>query len=1211
VTAVLRLYAGIRGQAASGGGETASSAPVSLPVAALYVRGVRLGRASALAAGASPPALHRDTRFVALLQDLSYALSVGGGGGAPPTLDSAAHDRVDSDSASGLALVAQAMGDVSFLLTTLLATPLPSSSSSGAQSPRPLSPRQARDAEDAAAALRASVRMCRQLLVQLGDAATRASLVPSPAAPGLLPHSLRVLRALSHAQHLHLPALDACAQLLGARAAGLTASEAAEAASLFAWWDALDGRSAEAVVSASASAPPSFASAPLSSSSSSSSSGPDAGLALGTGGRYTRAVGALTRAARPSAGSAPNSTPPVPVATAVHLLAAAAQLDSAATAAAAARDQETASGAAAACAAAMEVLGSAPGLVSGADSAGAGDKSEEEAYVEASLREAVTRLTPNALVTAVRLLSGAARPGPGSSGGPANAAASLLAAALREAADRVAAYESVYLEGAVGGSGGGEGGGAGGGPSPPRKSSSSGAARPALDATALEYAIVERASFRRSAERVQPVALVALTNELGLAPLPPNPPPPSSSSLAHKGEAVGGAGDATVARTGRPVPTTLSVERLLAGWVDPHPSAGWGVPSSSTTSTSSPPPPLPLPPYSRPRSRVGAVDTDARIHCRFGPGALVELARAAIPFAHAPPLPSVHPTRLRSAYAAADLLHAVGLQAVSYALAGESPAADEASLALAYALGGVPHRALFSAVARRAVARGTARPSRLAPVPTQSLVASLYALSLAYEFDQDAFAVLLRELRERQHAALLAQEEEAALAMVAAGAGGGHRGHGGGGGGGGRGGGLASSPGSGSGSGSGSGVGGFLAGVGRRFGLKGRSGAATAVDDDAASFEDVGTDHLAMAAAPDFQWARGEEVDDEAAAAAVATRREHPAPVPSRPLLRLVEHAVGSVSPFPRFLSSLQRPLFSGIGGDSAAVHAAYGVPPHAYDDATLLPLLLGGPGKADAHPAAAPALASAVAGLAPILEAAAVSAGLAAPPPGVPAPSAALLAAATAHLRLGGGAGDAAARRLREAVAAYASPSPSSSSGASRFSLAPSDFVRPWHPAAEQRGHALVIPLALPLHRIAFEFVLPQSALVMPAAVRRGLGAPAEDGGGGGGGGEERGGAAPSPLSRMMRLSAPRREGGGGAASGGAGGGGAARASAAAALRAAGVVPSLPTMWRSAALVAEGWTVVFVDAGRVLPASRGAGGWEGAAAAYLRRVLPREWGRG
>jgi len=97
--------------------------------------------------------------------------------------------------------------------------------------------------------------------------------------------------------------------------------------------------------------------------------------------------------------------------------------------------------------------------------------------------------------------------------------------------------------------------------------------------------------------------------------------------------------------------------------------------------------------------------------------------------------------------AASDTLHVSGLLAVSHALLGLSSARVEAALLHAFSLAGVPHRALFSALARRVVARSSDFGGRrLKHLNLTELTNTLVAFALAWEFDQDAFAVLLREI---------------------------------------------------------------------------------------------------------------------------------------------------------------------------------------------------------------------------------------------------------------------------------------------------------------------------------------------------------------------------------------------------------------------------------------------------------------------------------
>jgi hypothetical protein len=136
---------------------------------------------------------------------------------------------------------------------------------------------------------------------------------------------------------------------------------------------------------------------------------------------------------------------------------------------------------------------------------------------------------------------------------------------------------------------------------------------------------------------------------------------------------------------------------------------------------------------------------------------LLSLVKLAAPLAHVHDYCGLkksnlifHHHRALLSQAASDTLHVSGLLAVSHALLGLSSAKIEVALLSAYSRSGIPHRALFAALARRFVARASDfGGKRLHHLTLTEITNSLFAFALAWEFDQDAFAVLLRELDKR------------------------------------------------------------------------------------------------------------------------------------------------------------------------------------------------------------------------------------------------------------------------------------------------------------------------------------------------------------------------------------------------------------------------------------------------------------------------------
>lgn len=100
--------------------------------------------------------------------------------------------------------------------------------------------------------------------------------------------------------------------------------------------------------------------------------------------------------------------------------------------------------------------------------------------------------------------------------------------------------------------------------------------------------------------------------------------------------------------------------------------------------------------------------------------------------------------------AATDVLFYAADTAVVHALSGESSAEEELSIADSILTSGVSHRAVFTMLARRTVARATVKPSALTPLTEDTLARILSCLSLAWEWDEDAFAVVGAELQRRK-----------------------------------------------------------------------------------------------------------------------------------------------------------------------------------------------------------------------------------------------------------------------------------------------------------------------------------------------------------------------------------------------------------------------------------------------------------------------------
>jgi hypothetical protein len=96
----------------------------------------------------------------------------------------------------------------------------------------------------------------------------------------------------------------------------------------------------------------------------------------------------------------------------------------------------------------------------------------------------------------------------------------------------------------------------------------------------------------------------------------------------------------------------------------------------------------------------------------------------------------------------ANLLFSVGNLAISYALSGASDTVSELALLTAFARHGISHRGMFTAIARRIAAKGAARP--LSEAPAELLRQATTALSFGWCFDRDAFVILLREMMDRE-----------------------------------------------------------------------------------------------------------------------------------------------------------------------------------------------------------------------------------------------------------------------------------------------------------------------------------------------------------------------------------------------------------------------------------------------------------------------------
>jgi hypothetical protein len=589
-----------------------------------------------------------------------------------------------------------------------------------------------RASDPRAAAARA---LCSRVAGQASDVATRAMHAAVAAGPGdlgtllsIAPSALSMLRSVSRAGAPlpDLALLDGAAAALaaaaGAAAGGggparedgsplstptrystgkLRQADMAEAAALLAWWDAgptgisADGGGGGAGSSGSydrsvAAGDDSVFGEPVATGL---TAGASEGLAVGTRGRYTSVVEALVAAA--AVGGDGGRVSPV---TAALLAVAGAHV-----ARTAAAEVATAH------------LATSPAL-------GGAMLTAANLDVVAGV---MASLPPRWLVGVVTALSEAdavSRAADGVCG-----ATPVLAVAVRELAARVAAYEGVYLDGYFNGWGDPHGAPSGGSPG---------------DAAAAARAAVERESLRRTAAAVPAAQLVELTKALGLCI-----PPPSGDAGGGGGNDVGPGGES---RT-----WGAALARMLGGGA---PAGRSQQQATAEASTRAIPTVLPPPLYA---GRLGRVWRAAAIvpaslprcflrrHGRVAPSGLAAVATAVAPLAHPPRASAPSPTRIAVSHAAADALHYIGLQAVSYALAGESSASDEAAVAAAFAAAGAPHRALFAAVARRVAARGAAERLGSDDVSVEALQALLLSMALGWELDAGAAAAVASELVAR------------------------------------------------------------------------------------------------------------------------------------------------------------------------------------------------------------------------------------------------------------------------------------------------------------------------------------------------------------------------------------------------------------------------------------------------------------------------------
>lgn len=196
--------------------------------------------------------------------------------------------------------------------------------------------------------------------------------------------------------------------------------------------------------------------------------------------------------------------------------------------------------------------------------------------------------------------------------------------------------------------------------------------------------------------------------------------------------------------------------------------------------------------------------------------------------------------RARLSQVASDTLFVSGLLAVSHALLGISSAKVEMALLHTFLQAGVPHRALFSALARRVVARSSDfGGKRLKHLTLTELTNTLVAFVMAWEFDQDAFAILLREIDIK---------------------------------------------------------------------IKSRTPSSKVLVSPSVS------KLLTLAAAPDFEWGRGRELDLNEANEASGFNDDHDDVIVQK--LAFISYAVASLTPFSRFVKKYSSPLTTGMNED-------------------------------------------------------------------------------------------------------------------------------------------------------------------------------------------------------------------------------------------------------------------------------------------------------
>ena len=145
--------------------------------------------------------------------------------------------------------------------------------------------------------------------------------------------------------------------------------------------------------------------------------------------------------------------------------------------------------------------------------------------------------------------------------------------------------------------------------------------------------------------------------------------------------------------------------------------------------------------------------TGIRIHYRFSPEQLITIAELCVPSSY-PAISSIPSlislNKLVLSVISNDILYTIGLQYINYAITGETTLIHEENLLKLYSHYGIIHRGYYTNIARRIVARGTSLPSKLSNIPIPILISYLYSFALGWEFDQDVFTVIYRELYQRQ-----------------------------------------------------------------------------------------------------------------------------------------------------------------------------------------------------------------------------------------------------------------------------------------------------------------------------------------------------------------------------------------------------------------------------------------------------------------------------